>query len=344
VIQKSKLVFIKLQTPYKICIERRGIMRRIAVLTSGGDSPGMNAAIRAVVLRGIGKGLEVFGVYNGYEGLLEGNIVPMNQKYVDGIIQRGGTILRTSRSDRFKLEESQFDAIRKLKDLDIEGLVVIGGDGSFQGAMKLCEKGLPVVGIPGTIDNDISGTDYSIGFNTAVSTAIDAIDKICDTAYSHEKTSIVEVMGRGAGDIALWAGLCSGAESIIIPEATYQIKDVITRIQTARERGEKDCIIIVAEGVCSAEEIKKELQEQIQLDTRVVVLGFLQRGGTPSAYDRMIGSQMGAKAVDLILDGNHGTMVSVKDGKITYTPFEQAAKEAHKIDMSLYQLALSLSS
>jgi 6-phosphofructokinase 1 len=318
-------------------------MRRIAVLTSGGDAPGMNAAIRAVVLRGMNKRLEMFGVYNGYEGLLEGNIVPINEKHVSGIIQRGGTILHTSRSNRFKLEESQNEAIRKLKKLDIEGLVVIGGDGSFQGAIKLCEKGFPVVGIPGTIDNDISGTDYSIGFNTAVSTAIDAIDKIRDTAYSHEKTSIVEVMGRCAGDIALWAGLCSGAESIIIPEATYQIKDVVTRIQMAHERGEKDCIIIVAEGVCSAEEIKKELLEHIQLDTRVAVLGFLQRGGTPSAYDRMIGSQMGAKAVDLILNGKQGCMVSLKDGRITHTTFEQAAKEVHQIDMSLYQLALSLS-
>jgi len=318
-------------------------MRRIAVLTSGGDSPGMNAAIRAVVLRGIDKGLEVFGVYNGYEGLLEGNIVPMNQKFVDGIIQRGGTILRTSRSERFKLDESQHEAIQNLKDLNIDGLVVIGGDGSFQGALKLCEKGLPVVGIPGTIDNDISGTDYSIGFNTAVSTAIDAIDKIRDTAYSHEKTSIVEVMGRGAGDIALWAGLCSEAESIIIPEATYDIKDVIARIHTARDRGQKDCIIIVAEGVCSAEDIKKELQDHIQLDTRVVVLGFLQRGGTPTAYDRMIGSQMGAKAVDILISGDHGSMVSIKNGKITYTTFEQAAAEIHEIDMSLYQLALSLS-
>lgn len=318
-------------------------MKRIAVLTSGGDAPGMNAAIRAVVLRGFNKGLEVFGVYNGYEGLLEGNIESMSQKHVDGIIQRGGTILRTSRSDRFKLEESQYKAIQQLKGLGIEGLVVIGGDGSFQGATKLCQKGLPVVGIPGTIDNDISGTDYSIGFNTAVSTAIDAIDKIRDTAYSHEKTTIVEVMGRGAGDIALWAGLCSGAESIIIPEATYQIKDVIARIQTASERGERDCIIVVAEGVCSAEDIKEELLAQIQLDTRVVVLGFLQRGGTPTAYDRMIGSQMGAKAVDLLLSGNHGNMVSLKSGQITHTPFEQAAKEVHQIDMSLYQLAMSLS-
>jgi 6-phosphofructokinase 1 len=318
-------------------------MKKIAVLTSGGDSPGMNAAIRAVVLSGVNKGLEVFGVYNGYEGLIEGNIAPLNQKKVNDIIQRGGTILRTSRSDRFKLEEWQFNAIQKLRDLDIEALVVIGGDGSFQGAMKLGEKGLPVVGIPGTIDNDISGTDYSIGFNTAVSTAIDAIDKIRDTAYSHEKTTIIEVMGRNAGDIALWAGLCSGAESIIIPEATYQMKDLITHIQKASELGKKQSIIIVAEGVCSAEEIRDELKEHIQLDTRVVVLGFLQRGGTPTAYDRMMGSQMGAKAVDLLLDGNHGSMVSIKNGKITYIPFKHAAKEVHKIDISLYQLALSLS-
>ncbi|PMC34372.1 6-phosphofructokinase [Bacillus sp. UMB0899] len=318
-------------------------MRKIAVLTSGGDSPGMNAAIRAVVLSGANKGLEVFGVYNGYEGLIGGNIVPLNQKNVKDIIQRGGTILRTSRSERFKQDEWQFNAIRTLKDLEIEGLVVIGGDGSFQGAMKLGEKGLPVVGIPGTIDNDISGTDYSIGFNTAVSTAIDAIDKIRDTAYSHEKTTIVEVMGRDAGDIALWSGLCTGGESIIIPEATYQMKDLITRIEQAREQGNKESIIIVAEGVCSAEEIRDELKEHISLDSRVVVLGFLQRGGTPTAYDRMIGSQMGAKAVDLLLEGKHGSMVSIKDGKITHTPFNQAAKELHKIDMSLYQLALNLS-
>lgn len=318
-------------------------MRRIAVLTSGGDAPGMNAAIRAVVRRGIDKGLEVFGIHNGYEGLLEGHITPMTLGSVGDIIHRGGTILRTSRSERFKTESGQESAIKQLNNFGIEGLVVIGGDGSFKGAKKLCEKGIPVVGIPGTIDNDIAGTDYSIGFNTAVSTAIEAIDKIRDTAFSHERTSIVEVMGRGAGDIALWAGLCAGAESIIIPEASYQIEDIFERITCGRNRGKMHSIVVVAEGVCKAEDISHAMKERFNIDTRAIVLGYLQRGGTPTAYDRMRGSQMGAKAVDLLIDGYGGNMVGYNNGKIVYKTFEQAEKQVHEIDMSMYQLARSLS-
>lgn len=323
--------------------ERRPIMRKIAVLTSGGDAPGMNAAIRAVVRRGIYKGMDVFGIHNGYEGLLEGYITPMTLGSVGDIIHRGGTILRTSRSERFKTEEGQKTAINQLNKYGIDGLVVVGGDGSFIGARKLGKKGVPVVGIPGTIDNDIAGTEYSIGFNTAVSTAIDAIDKIRDTAFSHERTSVVEVMGRGAGDIALWAGLCSGAESIIIPEASYRIEDIFERITCGRNRGKMHSIIVVAEGVCRAEDISVALRDRFKLDTRVIVLGYLQRGGTPTAYDRMIGSQMGAKAVDLLIDGHGGNMVGFNSGKIVYKSFEQAEKQVHEIDMSLYQLARTLS-
>ncbi|MCM3569502.1 6-phosphofructokinase [Neobacillus mesonae] len=318
-------------------------MKKLAVLTSGGDAPGMNAAIRAVVRRGIEQGLDVYGVYNGYEGLLEGHIEQMQLGSVGDIIHRGGTMLRTSRSERFKTEEGQQQGIEQLEKLGIEGLVVIGGDGSFQGAKKLGKKGLPVIGIPGTIDNDIAGTEYSIGFSTAVSTAVEAIDKIRDTAYSHEKTTIVEVMGRGAGDIALWAGLCAGAESILIPETPYHIEDIIERMKRGRERGKMHNIIVVAEGVCKAEEISEEIKKRIQLETRVMVLGYLQRGGNPSVYDRMIGSQMGAKAVDLLIEGQHGCMIAVTSGKVIAKSFEQAEKEKHEIDMSLYQLARSLS-
>ncbi|WP_404328707.1 6-phosphofructokinase [Mesobacillus maritimus] len=318
-------------------------MKRIAVLTSGGDAPGMNAAIRAVVRRGIDKGLEVYGVRHGYVGLMEGDFIKMELGSVGDIIHRGGTILRSARSEEFKTAEGQQKAIKKMKEAKIEGLVVIGGDGSFMGAGKLSAQGFPTIGVPGTIDNDISGTDYSIGFDTAVNTVIEAIDKIRDTAYSHERICIVEVMGRNAGDIALWTGLTSGAESIIIPEASYDFDDVMNRIRNGQERGKMHNIIVVAEGVCSGEELKKEVKEKLKLDTNVIVLGYLQRGGSPTAYDRMMASRMGGNAVDLLIHGEKGVMVGWKKGQLVHPTFEEAAREKHAINLDDYNLARSLS-
>ncbi|MFI8496250.1 6-phosphofructokinase [Peribacillus butanolivorans] len=318
-------------------------MKKIAVLTSGGDASGMNAAIRAVVRRGIFKGLDVYGVKNGYDGLMAGKFIQMDLGSVGDILHRGGTILYSARSERFKTADGQQQALAQLMEVGMDGLVVIGGDGSFKGAGKLTAQGFPTIGIPGTIDNDIAGTDYTIGFDTAVNTAVDAIDKIRDTATSHERTYVIEVMGRDAGDIALWAGLCAGAESIIIPEANYEIDDIIDRIQQGHERGKLHSIIVVAEGVCKGTDIGNVIEEKTGFDTRVAVLGHFQRGGSPTAYDRMMSSQMGAKAVDLLVEGKKGVMVGLKHGQLIYTPFEEAAKDRHTIDMSIYHLARSLS-
>lgn len=318
-------------------------MRKIAVLTSGGDAPGMNAVLRAVVRRGIFKELDVYGVRNGYDGLMSGDFIHMDLGSVGDIIHRGGTILRSARSKKFKTIEGQEQALLNLKKYAIDGLIVIGGDGSFRGAKDLTLQGFPTIGIPGTIDNDISGTDYTIGFDTAVNTVMEAIDKIRDTASSHERTYVIEVMGRDAGDIALWSGMCAGAESIIIPEDGYDIDDVIERIQQGYKRGKTHSIIVVAEGVCRGIDIGKLIEGKTGFETRVTVLGHLQRGGSPTAYDRMVGSQMGARAVDLLLEGQKGVMIGWKKGQLNYMPFEDAARDKHTIDLSVYHLARTLS-
>jgi 6-phosphofructokinase 1 len=318
-------------------------VKKIAVLTSGGDAPGMNAAIRAVVRRGIFKGLEVYGVRHGYAGLMDGDFQQMELGSVGDIIHRGGTILRSARSELFKTDHGQKQAIKVLHEAGIDGLVVIGGDGTFKGAKKLSSQGIATIGIPGTIDNDIAGTDYSIGFDTAVNTALDAIDKIRDTSFSHDRICIVEVMGRKAGDIALWAGLCSGAESIIIPEASFSIEDIITRIQSGQKRGKSHTIIVLAEGVCKADELKDMIKKRLDFEASVMVLGYLQRGGSPTAYDRMMASKMGGKAIDLLLDGVKGVMIGCKNGQLVYLPFEIAEEEKHAIDIEDYNLARSLS-
>lgn len=318
-------------------------MQRIAVLTSGGDAPGMNTAIRAVVRRAIYSGLEVYGVENGYKGLIQGDLVPLTVGSVGDILHRGGTILKTSRCEEFKTQEGQKKGMFQLQKMNIEGLVVIGGDGSFKGAAKLAEQGFSTVGIPGSIDNDIAGTDYTIGFDTAVNTALEAIDKIRDTAYSHERTYVIEVMGRGAGDIALWAGMCAGAESIVIPEEDFDINDIVYRITKGHERGKKHSIIVVAEGVGKGFEIGNEIEKRTGFETKVTILGHLQRGGSPSALDRMMSSQMGAKAVDLLIEGKKGVMVGIKKGELIHLPFEVAVKITRSMDLSLYHLARSLS-
>jgi len=320
-------------------------MKKIAVLTSGSDAPGMNAAIRAVVRRGIFKGLDVYGVQHGFKGLIDGNFVFMSLGSVGDIIQRGGTILQNTHFENFKTEEVQKQALAQLVEAGIEGLIVIGGDGSFKGAEKLNYHGFPTVGIPATIDNDVIGTEYTIGFDTAVNTAVEAIDKIRDTASSHDRTYVVEVMGRESGDIALWAGMCAGAESIIIPEEKYEVEDIITRLKHGHERGKRHSIIVVAEGAGKGigTELGKIIQEKTGFETKVTILGHLQRGGSPSAYDRMMSSQMGAKAVDLLVEGEKGIMIGLKNGELIHTPFEESIKEKQIVNLNIYHLARSLS-
>ncbi|MGM0874531.1 MAG: 6-phosphofructokinase [Bacillota bacterium] len=320
-------------------------MKKIAVLTGGGDAPGMNAAIRAVVRRGIFKGLEVYGIQHGFKGLIDRDFVKMTLGSVGDIIHRGGTILQYAQYENFKLVEVHQQALAHLKEAGIDGLIVIGGNGSIKAAEKLNTQGFPTVGIPGTINNDIAGTEYTIGFDTAVNTAVNAIDKIRDTASSHDRTYVIEVMGRHAGDIALWSGMCSGAESIIIPEADHDVEDIISRIKQGYERGKTHSIIVVAEGVGKGigRELGNVIQEKTGFDTKVTILGHVQRGGPPSAYDRMMSSQMGAKVVDLLDEGKKGVMVGVKNGGLIHTPFKEAVKDKHTLDLNIYQLARSLS-
>ncbi|SIS51675.1 6-phosphofructokinase [Salimicrobium flavidum] len=318
-------------------------MKRIGVLTSGGDAPGMNAAIRSVVRKAIYHGMEVYGINYGFQGLIEEDIRKMELGSVGDIIQRGGTMLYSARCEEFKTEEGQLKGIETLEKFGIEGLVVIGGDGSFMGAKKLTEKGYPCIGVPGTIDNDIPGTDFTIGFDTALNTVSEAIDKIRDTATSHERTYIIEVMGRDAGDLALWAGLADGAESVLIPEAEDTIEDVTDRLKRGRERGKRHSIIIVAEGYGSGVEFAKEIEEKVDLETRVTVLGHTQRGGSPSASDRVLGSRLGAAAVDLLLKGSAGRMVGILRNEIVDHDILEVLNQEHSINIDMYRLSKELS-
>ncbi|PLR81525.1 6-phosphofructokinase [Bacillus canaveralius] len=318
-------------------------MKRIGVLTSGGDSPGMNAAVRAVVRKAIYHNIEVYGVYGGYAGLISGNIKKLELGSVGDIIHRGGTALYSARCEEFKTKEGQQKGIEQLKKLSIDGLVVIGGDGSYRGAKALTEQGFPCVGVPGTIDNDIPGTEYTIGFDTALNTIIDAIDKIRDTASSHERTFVIEVMGRNAGDLALWSGLAGGAETILIPEEDYDISEIASRLKKGQERGKKHSIIVVAEGVMSGEEFGRQIKEAIDFDTRVTVLGHVQRGGSPTAFDRVLASRLGARAVELLIDGKGGRAVGIENNRLVdYDLIEALAKE-HTLDLDLYKLSKELS-
>lgn len=319
-------------------------MRKIGVLTSGGDAPGMNAAIRAVVRKGIYHNIEVYGIYGGYAGLMSGNIKQLELGSVGDIIHRGGTVLLSARSEEFKTAEGQKQGIEQLKKFGIEGLVVIGGDGSYRGAKALTEQGFPCVGVPGTIDNDIPGTDFTIGFDTALNTVLEAIDKIRDTATSHERTFIIEVMGRDAGDIALWSGLAGGAETILIPEEDYKLEEIIERLEKGTERGKKHSIIIVAEGAASGVEMGKQIKEASQFDTRVSVLGHMQRGGTPTASDRVLASRLGARAVELLLENKGGRAVGIVRNEIVdYDLIEAFKKDKHQIDIGLLKLSKELS-
>ncbi|WP_040286196.1 6-phosphofructokinase [Sporosarcina koreensis] len=322
-------------------------MKKIAVLTSGGDAPGMNAAVRAVVRKAIFEGIEVAGVFNGYQGLIDGKIELLQLGSVGDIIQRGGTMLRSARCPEFTTEEGRERAMEQIRRHAIEGVVVIGGDGSFRGALELSRLGIPVACVPATIDNDINGTDFTIGFDTALNTVIDAIDKIRDTATSHERTFIIEVMGRNAGDLALWAGLAGGAETILIPEERYDMPNILERLQRGTERGKKHSIIIVAEGVMSASELAEKLITEEEVDTRVSVLGHIQRGGSPSARDRVLASQFGARAVESLLKGNIAAAIGMKSHQLVEYPlddvFAKPADDANEFDKDMYNLSKELS-
>ncbi len=319
-------------------------MQRIGVLTSGGDSSGMNAAIRAVVRKAIYHGMEVIGIRRGYTGFVEADMDPMNLGSVADIVHRGGTILRTARSEVFSTSEGRKKAYDNVKRFGLQGLVVIGGDGSFRGALAFHkEYGLPVMGVPGTIDNDINGTDYSIGFDTAVNTVVDAVNKIRDTATSHERTFIIEVMGRESGNIALHAGLASGAETIMIPEVPLGIDDICEKLNRGHRRGKLHSIIIVAEGAASGIEMGCLIKEKTGFDTKVTILGHIQRGGTPTAFDRILASSLGAKAVELLMKGEKNKMVGMVSGKVVSKDLQEAISSSKNIAMDMYDLAGILS-
>lgn len=318
-------------------------LKKIGVLTSGGDAPGMNAAVRAVVRKAIFHHFEVYGIYGGYSGLLNGNIKKLDLGSVGDIIHRGGTMLYTARCPEFKTKEGQQKGIEQLKAHGIEALVVIGGDGSYRGAKALTEQGYPCVGVPGTIDNDIPGTQFTIGFDTALNTIIDSLDKIRDTATSHERTFVIEVMGRNAGDLALWAGLAGGAETILIPEEPYDMKEIIKRLRSGYERGKKHSIIVVAEGVISGMEIGRQIQEATNFDTRVSVLGHIQRGGSPTAFDRVLASRMGARAVELLMEGKGGRAVGIENNQLVDYDIIEALGRVHSLDLELLKLSKELS-
>lgn len=304
-------------------------MKRIAVLTSGGDSPGMNAAVRAVVRKALYEGMEVYGIKRGYAGMVEGDIFKFETKDVTNILSRGGTFLKSARHPEFAQLEGQLKGIEQLKKNGIEGVVVIGGDGSYHGAMRLTEHGFPAVGVPGTIDNDIVGTDYTIGFDTAVHTAVEAIDKICDTSYSHKRTFVVEVMGRNAGDIAVWSGLATGADQIIIPEEKFDINEIVKRNMDGYEkRGKSHAIIVLAEGVMHADKFVQMMKDAgDSSDIRATNLGHILRGGSPSPRDRVLASWMGARAVELLKEGKGGLAVGIQDEHLVEHPILGTAEE-----------------
>ena len=312
---------------------------KIGVLTSGGDAPGMNAAIRAVVRCGIDAGFEVYGIKRGYEGLLDGEIEQMNLSSVGDILHRGGTILKTARSERFSTEEGVKRSKVILDTFGIDALIVIGGDGSMRGARELSKLGVNVMCLPGTIDNDLAYTDYTIGFDTAVNTVLDAISKVRDTSSAHERNTIIEVMGRHCGDIALYAGVGGGAEAVLIPEVEVDVNRVCRKILQGAGRGKLNSIIINAEGSgVSSDELAKEIAEVTGRETRIVVLSYLQRGGVPTLDDRLLASQSGAKAIELIQSGIKNRAIGTVNGKIQAFEIEGALAEKPEFDHELYEL------
>lgn len=332
-------------------------MRRIAVLTSGGDAPGMNAAIRAVVRKALYHGLEVVGVRRGFHGLICGDFSEMRSRSVGDILQRGGTILKSARSDEFRTEEGRTKALLQLRTYEVDALVGIGGDGTFTGMSLLAAMGMPCVGIPATIDNDVSSTEYAIGFDTACNTVIDALNKIRDTATSHERTYVVEVMGRSAGHIALYTGLAGGAESILIPEIEFDICEVCQKIMEGSRAGKSHSIVVVAEGAGARSlasegnsfisgcgyRVGQQIAEYTGFDTRIIVLGHIQRGGAPSARDRILATTLGARAVDVLLAGGRDVVLGIWGSDIKAIPFGEALAMKRPYNSDYYDLAAILS-
>ncbi len=318
-------------------------MKRIAVLTGGGDAPGMNAAVRAVVRTGIYHGLEVWGIEKAYVGMIDGYMRPLGIEDVGGIMQRGGTILQTSRCEEFLTDEGQEQAVRTLKDNKIDGVIIIGGNGSLTGALDLHNRGVKVIGIPGTIDNDLYGTDMCIGVDTALNTIVECVDKIKDTASSHERAFIIEVMGRKSGYLALMAALATGAEEVYIPERPMDIQKTAEKITRGHQRGKTHGIIILAEGAGNAYTIGRQLKNIMGYEVRISILGHIQRGGTPTAYDRQLGSMMGSAAVKAMMDGQSARMIALTKGRYEAIDLEKAVSSKKDINEKLYELALMLS-
>ena len=314
-------------------------MKRIAVLTSGGDAPGMNAAIRAAVRCGIEEGLEVYGVQRGYEGLMEGDLHQMDRRSVGDILQRGGTLLKSARSSRFRTEEGQLRALDVMETFGIDGLIAIGGDGTLHGARDLSRRGFKVMGLPGTIDNDLGYTDFTIGFDTAVATVLEAITKIRDTSSSHERISVIEVMGRHCGDIALYAGLAGGAETILVPEIPFDINELCRGILEGVNAGKLHNIIIKAEGVeIPTQELTEIIERKTGRETRPVVLSYLQRGGSPTMRDRILATECAAKAVKLLVEESESKAIGTLEGQIVGVDLEDALEMKSEFNMEMYEL------
>ncbi len=315
-------------------------VKTIGVLTSGGDAPGMNAAIRAVVRAGIGKGMRVLGIRRGYNGLINGDMIEMNLRSVSDILQKGGTILYTARCLEFKEEAGIEKAKQTCVETGLDGVVVIGGDGSFRGARDLSLRGIPCVGIPGTIDNDIASSDYTIGYDTAMNTVVQNVDRLRDTSQSHDRCSVVEVMGRGAGHIAVNTGLACGAIAILIPEIPFDVdRDIVAKIKASQKTGKQHFIVMVAEGVGHSHELAKEIEEKTGVESRATVLGHIQRGGSPTLRDRVVASEMGYYAVELLEKGIGNRVVVTKDGKVTDYDILEALSMKKSVDMNLLKIA-----
>ena len=319
-------------------------MKTIGVLTSGGDAPGMNAAVRSIVRSAEAMGIKVKGVMRGYNGLIENHFVDLDIRSVSDIIQRGGTVLYTARCPKFKTEEGIQEAIKNCKANGIEGLIVIGGDGSFRGARDLSLRGIPCIGIPGTIDNDIAATDYTIGFDTAMNTVVEMVDKLRDTACSHDRCSVVEVMGHGAGDLALQCGLAVGATSVIVPEKAYDPEAVIAKIRETQKRGRNHFIIVVSEGLCDVRELAKQIEESTGIESRATILGHIQRGGSPTLRDRVVASKMGYAAVELLKNGIGNRVIALKNSEIVNYDIFEALNMPKTFDEETYLLANMISS
>ncbi|HIT84789.1 MAG TPA: 6-phosphofructokinase [Candidatus Ornithomonoglobus intestinigallinarum] len=318
-------------------------IRTIGVLTSGGDAPGMNAAIRAVVRTGAYYGVKVVGVRRGYNGLINGELETLDARSVSGIIQRGGTMLQTARCLEFKEKEGVRKAVSIARVFGLDGLVVIGGDGSFRGAKDLCAEGLPTIAMPGTIDNDINCSEYTVGFDTCLNTVMEAVDKLRDTAQSHERCSVIEVMGRAAGYIALDSGIACGADVVLIPEKEWSFDDDVLRpILESKQRGKRHSIVVVAEGIGGAMEMAKEIEEKTGIESRATILGHVQRGGSPTVRDRVVASEMGAMAVELLLQGKQNRIVCMRENKIVDVDIEEGLNMKKHIPPHMIELAKKL--